>query len=128
VTVSLGGDNVAYPYTLLKQRRVVRDTVGGTPIVVFYRPGTSSALDSGSLADGFDLGASGVFSPRLDGRQLTFKADGSDFVDSETGSHWSLLGRAVSGALAGRQLDPIVHGDVFWFAWAAFNPSTRIYR
>ena len=128
VTVSLGGDDVAYPYTLLKQRRVVHDTVGGTPIVVLYRPGTSSALDSGSLADGFDLGASGVFSSQLDSRQLTFKADGSDFVDSETGSHWSLLGRAVSGALAGRQLDSVVHGDVFWFAWAAFNPSTRIYR
>src|SRR5262249_1796552 len=92
VTVSLGGDNVAYPYTLLKQWRAVQDSVGGAAIVVFYRPGTSSARDSGSLADGFDLGASGVFSPQLDSRQLTFKANGSDFVDSETGSHWSLLG------------------------------------
>ena len=128
VTVSLGGEDVAYPYTLLKQRRVIQDTVGGTQIVVFYRSGTSSALDSGSLPDGFDLGASGVFSPQLDGRRLTFKASGPDFMDSETGSRWNLFGRAVSGELAGRQLDPIVHGDEFWFAWAAFKPATRVYR
>ena len=128
VTVSLGGEDVAYPYTLLKQRRVVHDTVGGTPIVVFYRSGTSSALDGGSVADGFDLGATGAFSPQLDGRQLTFKATGPDFVDSETGSRWNILGRAVSGPLAGGRLDPIVHGDDFWFAWAAFMPATRIYR
>ncbi len=95
--------------------------------MVFFRPGTASGLDAGNVADGFDLGASAVFSPRLDGRQLTFVA-ASDFVDSETGSRWDLLGRAVSGPLAGRRLDPIVHGDDFWFAWAAFKPATRVYR
>ncbi len=128
VTVSLGGEDVAYPYTLLKQRRVVNDTVGGAPIVVFYRPGTSSGLDSGSVSDGFDLGASGVFASQLDGRRFTFKAAGSDFLDSESGSRWNLLGRAVTGPLAGRRLDPIVHADDFWFAWAAFKPATRVYR
>ena len=128
VTVTLGGEDVAYPYSLLKQRRVVHDTVGGIPIVVLYRPGTTSALDAASVSDGFDVGASGVFSPQLDGRRLTFKAAGSDFVDSETGSRWNLLGRAVSGELAGGQLTPIVHRDDFWFAWAAFKPATRVYR
>ena len=128
VTVTLSGEDVAYPYTLLKQRRVVTDRVGGTSIVVFYQSGTRSALDAGNVADGFDLGASGVFSPELDGRRLTFKAAGSDFVDAETGSRWNLLGQAVAGPLAGRQLNPIVHGDDFWFVWAAFKPATRIYR
>jgi hypothetical protein len=52
---------------------------------------------------------------------------GSD-LDVETGSHWNLLGHAVSGPMAGRQRTPIVHGDDFWFAWAAFKPATRIYR
>ncbi|HKA50635.1 MAG TPA: DUF3179 domain-containing protein [Candidatus Dormibacteraeota bacterium] len=128
VTVSLAGEDVAYPYTLLKQRRVVQDSVGGVPIVVFYQVGTRSAMDAGSVADGFDLGASGVFTPDVDGRPLTFKAGASDFVDAETGSHWNLLGQAVAGPMAGRQLDPIIHGDDFWFVWAAFKPATRIYR
>lgn len=128
MTVSLAGEDVAYPYSLLKQRRVVQDGVGGTPVVVFYQAGTRSTMDAGSVADGFDLGASGVFSPELDGRRLTFKAAASDFVDTETGSSWNLLGKAVAGPLAGRELAPIVHGDDFWFVWAAFKPATRIYR
>jgi len=128
VTVSLGGEDVAYPYTVLKQRRVIRDRVGGKSIVVFYQAGTRSAMDAGSVADGFDLGASGVFMPEVDGRTLNFKATASDFVDAETGSHWNLLGQAVAGPRAGRQLDPVVHGDDFWFEWAAFKPATRIYR
>jgi len=128
VTVSLGGEDVAYPYTVLKQRRVIRDRVGGKSIVVFYQAGTRSAMDAGSVADGFDLGASGVFMPEVDGRTLNFKATASDFVDAETGSHWNLLGQAVAGPMAGRQLDPVVHGDDFWFEWAAFKPATRIYR
>ncbi|HKF17312.1 MAG TPA: DUF3179 domain-containing protein [Candidatus Dormibacteraeota bacterium] len=128
VTVSLAGEDVAYPYSLLKQRRVVHDGVGGRPVVVFYQAGTRSAMDAGNVADGFDLGASGVFSPELEGRRLTFKAAGSDFVDAETGSSWNLLGKAVAGPLAGRQLQPIAHGDDFWFEWAAFKPATRIYR
>ena len=128
VTVSIGAEDVAYPYSLLKQRRVVQDTVGGGPIVVFYEPGATSGLDAATVADGFDVGASGVFSSELDGRRLTFTAGGSAFVDAETGSRWNLLGQAVSGPMAGRQLVPILHGDYFWFAWAAFKPSTRIYR
>jgi hypothetical protein len=128
VTVSLAGEDVAYPYTVLKRLRVVQDSVGGTRLVVLYRPGTASGLDAGNVADGFDLGATGVFSPELDGRELTFKAVGLDFSDVETGSHWNLFGHGVTGPMAGRQLTPIVHGDDFWFAWAAFKPATRIYR
>ena len=128
VTVSLGGEDVAYPYTLLKRLHVVQDTVGGTKLVVLYRPGTASGLDAENVAGGFDLGASGVFSSELDGGVLTFKAAGADFLDVETGSHWNLFGYAVSGPMAGRQLTPIAHGDDFWFAWAAFKPSTRVYR
>ena len=81
-----------------------------------------------SPGGGFDLGSSGVFRPEVDGRQLTFHADGTGFVDAETGSQWELLGRAVSGPLAGRRLDPVAHGDDFWFEWAAFRPWTGVYR
>ena len=39
-----------------------------------------------------------------------------------------MLGKAVDGPLAGEELSPIVHGAHFWFAWAAFQPDTRIYQ
>ena len=65
-----------------------------------------------SPGGGFDLGSSGVFRPEVDGRQLTFHADGTGFVDAETGSQWELLGRAVSGPLAGRRLDPVATATI----------------
>jgi len=33
---------------------------------------------------------------------------------------------ATAGPLAGQRLSPIVHGDHFWFSWAAFKPETII--
>ena len=90
--------------------------------------GTTSALNGASIPDSVDGGATGIFSSGFGNRQLTFRAGGTRFVDSETGSRWDLLGRAVSGPLLGGQLETLVHGDYFWFAWAAFKPGTRIYE
>ena len=69
----------------------------------------------------------GVFRPVLDGKRLTFAFDGAAIRDAGTGSMWNLLGRAVSGPLAGRQLERVNAQDHLWFAWAAFKPHTTIY-
>ncbi|MCH7718059.1 MAG: DUF3179 domain-containing protein, partial [Chloroflexi bacterium] len=127
VAVELNGEAVAYPFSLLEEERVVHDTVGGESIVVFLQPGTASALAEQNIAEARDVGASGVFLPEAAGRTLTFRADSDGFVDDETGSRWNVLGKAVGGPLAGEELEPIVHGDHFWFAWAAFNPETRVF-
>ena len=47
-------------------------------------------------------------------------------VDDQTGSAWTILGEAVDGELVGTKLSPLVHGNHFWFAWAAFNPDTEV--
>ncbi len=128
VSVRIGAEAVAYPYSVLKKRRAVTDSVGGADIVVLYQPGTASALDSVTIADSADVGSTGVFRNAVEGRPLTFAASGTGFRDAETGTQWNVLGLAVSGQLSGKRLEPIVHGDHFWFAWAAFEPQTRIYR
>jgi hypothetical protein len=127
-TVSLNGEDVAYPFSVLEKVRIVHDTVGGESVVVFFAPGTVSALDRGSIADSRDVGATGVFSSLLDGRALTSRLDGDLFVDEETGSTWNVLGQATDGPLKGQQLTPTVHGNHFWFAWGIFKPATRIYQ
>jgi hypothetical protein len=58
---------------------------------------------------------------------VTFEAVADGFRDRETGTLWNLLGRAVRGPLEGRRLSAVPHVDAFWFAWAAFNPSTSIH-
>jgi hypothetical protein len=128
VAVSIGGEDVAYPYSILQKRGVIADSVGGSSIAVFYLSGTASALGGSSIPDSPDGGATGVFKPRLGDRKLKFRASGNRFIDIETGSTWDLLGRAVSGPLAGGRLEAVVHGDHFWFAWAAFKPATRVYK
>ncbi len=127
VTVSLGGEDVAYPFSRLAERGVIADTAGGEALVLFFQPGTASALDTDDIAGGRDVGAAAVYRPEVNGRRLTFIWRDGAFTDEETGSRWTLLGEATAGPLAGAQLRPVIHGTHFWFAWAAFKPQTRIY-
>ena len=128
VTVSFEGVDVAYPLSVLSEVHVVEDAPGGVDLVIWHVPGTSSALDAATIAQGEDVGATGVFDPVLDGRKLSFRFEDSAFVDEETGSTWNVLGQAIDGPLAGERLTPIVHGNHFWFAWAAFKPDTIVYQ
>lgn len=128
VTVSIGGQDAAYPFNALEGAGVAHDTVGGTPIVVFFQKGTASALDQGDIAASRDIGAAAVFSPMVDGRRLTFTLRDAAFVDDQTQSTWTILGRASAGPMAGKRLQPVVHGNHFWFSWASYRPQTRVWR
>jgi len=127
--VSVDGVAVAYPFAALRQARLANDTVAGQPIVVFWMPGASSALDATTIANGRAVGSTAVFDRRVNDRELNFeRADDRRFRDRETGSTWTIDGRAIDGPLEGTRLRPLVHGDYFWFAWAVFRPQTRIWR
>jgi len=49
-------------------------------------------------------------------------------IDEQTGSTWTILGKAIGGKLKGKELKQKVFADHFWFSFAAFNPNTKIYR
>ena len=127
VTVSLGGEDVAYPFAALEKVHVVNDAVGGQKIVVLFEKGVTSALDKDSIPESRDIGTAGVFARSAGGKVLTFTVAGGRIQDAQTGSTWTILGTASAGPLAGTRLIPIVHGQHFWFAWAVFRPKTRIY-
>ena len=127
VTVSIGGEDVAYPFAVLEKVRVVADAVGGRKIVVFFEKGVTSALDRGSIAGSRDIGTAGVFERLHDGKELSFRVTRDHIADAQTGSTWTILGTATAGPLAGAHLTPVVHGQHFWFSWAVFRPTTRIY-
>jgi hypothetical protein len=128
LTVDLNGDAVAYPYDVLQEVQVVNDTVGDQPVAVFWAPGTASALDAGSVAGGRDVGSANAYSRFVDGQELNFTLKDNHIIDQESNSQWNLLGQAISGAMAGQQLEPVVAVNHFWFSWAAFKPETRIYQ
>jgi hypothetical protein len=128
ITVSLSGEDAAYPWPVLEMERAINDSVGGAPIVVLWQAGTLSPLDKRSIQASRDIGAATVYRASVDGRRLTFRADGDGFVDAETGTRWTLLGRGTRGPLAGKQLEPVISANHFWFAWAVFKPQTRVYH
>ena len=127
VTLNLNGDRVAYSFLQLQLMPVIHDSVGGGPVVVFWSSGTVSALDDSRIVNSEDVGSAGVYSPLVDGESLSFVSAGGEIRDQKTDSVWNTLGLAISGPLAGTRLDPVVHGNDFWFAWAGFWPDTRVY-
>ncbi len=128
VTVSIGKDDVAYPYSVLEKLRVINDSVGGTEIVVVFEKGVTSALDQATIATSRDVGTSAVFERSAGGRVLTFQSTDGRITDAQTGSTWTILGTATAGPLRGAHLTPVVNGQHFWFAWAVFRPHTRVYH
>jgi uncharacterized protein DUF3179 len=123
LTVDLNGETVAYPYDLLEEVGVINDEVGGQPIAVFWQSGTASALDTGAIAQGRDVGAAAAFSREINDEVLTFIIQDGSMIDSN-GTEWDILGRSTSG----EQLTPVVAVNHFWFSWAAFKPETRVYQ
>jgi len=123
------GEGGAYSLELLKENRVMNEILVDTPLTIFWKSGTASALDSGSISgtasaldsgsisEGRDVGTTGVFSRSVKDQVLTFiaKEDGT-FEDQETNSSWDILGEAIDGPLLGTRLLPLPHHDTFWFA------------
>lgn len=128
VGIAIGSARRAYPWPLLEKARVVHDAVEGQDLVIFYLPGTLSALDATEIARSRAVGATAVYRARLGDRTLRFEVTPRGFRDRPTGSRWSFFGVAVDGPLAGQRLTPLQHVDAFWFAWAAFNPTTTVWE
>jgi len=115
--IVIGGDGgMAYPFGELSQapRRVIHQATARGPVVLLW--------------DSWSQGG-GVYLAQVDGATLSFQLRDGAFVDDQTGSHWSLSGKARAGPLEGARLELFPESYVaFWFAWAAFHPETVVWR
>ena len=126
VGITTADGPVAVTAERLQRDRVVDVPLASGHLVIWWQPGTGSALDAATVADGRDVGSTGVFVSAVDGRPLHLEAADGGFRDRESGSTWNVFGTALSGPLAGRSLAAVAHVDTFWFAWAAFQPTTTV--
>lgn len=132
--IFVGKEVAVFSFSRLEREPVLNDEVGGKEVVVAYKRGVLSPLDSPSISDSRDVGTAAAFERTTGGRRLEFeprrgrKASGASFVDRQTGSSWDITGRAVSGPLRGRRLRPVRHDEQFWFALAAFVPEADVRR
>jgi hypothetical protein len=120
------GKGIAFRHDVLAKAHVLHDMIGEKPIVLLHRPGANSAMDTHRISEGRDVGSAAVYDARVDGKLLSFGWKNEKFVDAETGSTWNIFGLATAGELAGKQLQPVLHFNHFWFSWAAFHPFTEI--
>lgn len=120
------GEAVAIRHSHLRETQVVELTFNRLPLVVWNLPGATSAIDARVVYEGRDVGTTGVFSALIGDIALTFEPAEGGFRDRETGTLWSVTGKATEGTHEGAQLTPQEFLDTFWFAWSTFNKSTTI--
>ena len=117
VGVELNGEARAYPVQYIGYHHQVRDTVGGSPVLVSY----CTVCRTGR-----------VFVPTVNGRSETFRLVGMDhfnamFEDATTGSWWRQAnGEAIVGPKTGTFLREIPSLQVTLKEWLTLHPASLI--
>lgn len=111
IGVLAGDDAKAYDWMILKRKKVVNDTVGSTPDLVFIEPDGKSFH---------------VYDRTVDGKSLLFKLNATcdRLVDTRTRSEWRFDGEAVSGPMKGKKLRPLHAYQEFLHSWYTFHPHS----
>jgi hypothetical protein len=116
--VEIDGRVKAYPLDRSAERACLIDEVAGKPVAVFWYGPTGSAT---------------AFDPTVEGRKLTIHADTvspetAPFKDKETGTRWTIAGRAVDGPLRGKELTWTQSIQCRWSAWSSEYPQTAVFE
>ena len=93
-------------------------TLGGKQAIILWDDRTRTAAAYAPETEGDTVGP------------VTLAVDASSldspWVDKETNSRWSIVGRAVSGPRKGQTLRWLPGVMVKWYAWAAAYPKTLL--
>lgn len=117
VGVEVNGEARAYPIQFIGYHHQVRDSVGGTPVLVSF----CTVCRTGR-----------IFNPMVDGQLEDFRLVGMDhfnamFEDKRTGSWWRQVnGEAVAGEKRGAKLDEIPSQQMTLAQWVALHPHSLI--
>ncbi len=110
----------AYPFQRLPARAIINDELAGLPVLVLYDEENSTAIP---------------YSRRVGERVLCFVAAENDSTalpislrDEQTETLWNMLGLAISGPLAGEQLQQLPAYNAMYFAWSAYWPETSLWQ
>jgi hypothetical protein len=109
------GSGLVFPFGALRgvgDLAAIQETAP-LSIVVFWDGEASAAM---------------AYGPVIAGQSLTFEVRNGAFMDLETGSQWSIDGKALSGPLVGNSLPKIPEAYVsFWFAFSQFYPNLHLW-
>jgi hypothetical protein len=128
VVVEVGGQRFAVPFPDegTKENRVFTFEIDGQQVVLFFDWLTSSVLDTQSLRDSRPVGTFAAYVASYDGEPRTFTATPEGFIDDQTSTVWSVLGRNVAEEEHAAQLELVPSIEGFWFAISAAYPGIEI--
>lgn len=110
------GGSIALPFGELEtrgSRAAIHLDATDSPMVVFWDAGRKTAM---------------AYRPSVQEQALSFRMEGGELRDTETGSTWRVDGLAVAGPLEGARLQPVAEAFIaFWFAWPAFYPEIELW-
>jgi hypothetical protein len=107
----LGEKSKAYYYRDVATAVLINDKLGSTPVAIWAANNNFHA-----------------YIRQVDEQTLTFRAEGSNLIDEETGSTWDVTnGLAIAGPLKGQNLQPVPSSSAFDWAWLGFFPDTDFY-
>jgi hypothetical protein len=113
IGIALGEFARAYRYPDAAKARVINDTIGPHPVLVYADPATRRVQ---------------TFLRALRDRTVTFMLRDGALVDEETQSTWDpLRGLATAGPLRTEALRIIPHNSSFDWAWLDFYPHSTFY-
>jgi len=137
--VAADGVATAYSWDYLRANPVTNTTIGGRNAALFFDATTASTFPvcdmeffeaPGPLPNHgmkrLAAGSAAAFAADASGMELDFEQRDGRIFDLQTDTEWSYAGLGLSGELAGVQLEILPSGNHFWFAWAAFYPSTQL--
>jgi hypothetical protein len=115
--IEINGEAKAYPLQIIGYHHQVRDSVGGTPVMVTY----CTVCRTGR-----------VFSPFINGKNESFRLVGMDhfnamFEDATTKSWWrQVSGEAIAGPLKGQTLPEIPSRQMRLSSWFELYPEGKV--
>ncbi len=108
--IQLSGASRAYLYDDVIREKLVKDRIGGKPVLLVVGP-------DGQSVRAFRVAAGEDFYRLPDGV----------LMDAPTGSRWNFQGCATSGPSQGKCLPPVDMLKDYWFDWRNYNPATTVY-
>jgi hypothetical protein len=109
------GASRAFLYDRVVAEKLVKDHVGGEPVLLVVGPDDQSVRAFRGRI------------PGVDGATDFYRLAGGVLMDDTTGSEWNFQGCATSGRSKGLCLEAIPMLKDYWFDWRNYHPQTSVW-
>lgn len=110
VGVTVKKHSRAYDWNELLQKRLINDTLGGVPLLIYMQSDSAS----------FHIW-------NRDSLTFFYDSESDAIKDVQTNSPWNMSGECVEGALVNSRLNRVQGYQEFWHSWRTFHKETTQY-